>query len=89
MCLEYLHLCDLSAFVVATEDRDSVLEAHLQCHEQRDRFHAIVASVDVITHEEIVGVGWLASDFEELAQIMELTMDVTADSHWCFDLLHI
>ena len=89
MCLEYLHLCDLSAFVVTAKDRDSVLEAHLQCYEQRDRFHAIVASVDVVAHEEIVGVGWLASDFEELAQIMELTMDVTADSHWCFDLLHI
>ena len=37
----------------------------------------MAASVDKVTHKEVVGVGALASDFEELLQVEELTMDIT------------
>lgn len=34
-------------------------------------------SVDIITHEEIVALGYLSSNLEKLHQVMELPMDVS------------
>ena len=84
-----LHLCDLTAFVVATEDGDSVGVAHLEGDEKSDSLDRVVATIDVVTHEEIIGVGRLATNLEEFAQIVELTVNVTADGHWCTHLLHV
>jgi hypothetical protein len=43
-------------------------------------------SINIVAHEEVVGLGDLASDFEEFHEIMELAVDVSADddgcSHW-------
>jgi len=30
-----------------------------------------------------------STDFKELNEIMELAMNITADSHWCFDSCYI
>ena len=38
-----------------------------------------MASVDKITHKEVVGVWALASDLEELHQVLELSMNIAAD----------
>ncbi len=85
----YLHLCDLSALVVTSENGDSILEAHLKSDQKRDSLDRVVATIDVVTHKEVVGVGRLSSNLEELAQIMELTVNVTADGHWGAHLLHV
>ena len=65
--LEYLHLCDLSALVIASEDGDSILIAHLKGDEKSHRLHTVVAAIDVVTHEEVVRVGWLTTNLEKLA----------------------
>ena len=85
----HLHLSNLSALVVTAKDSDSVGVAHLECDEKSDSLDRVVATIDVVTHEEVVGVGRLTSNLEKLAQIVELTMDVTADRHWCTHLLHV
>ena len=36
-------------------------------------------SIDEITHEEVVGVGALSADLEELHQVLELSVNVAAD----------
>ncbi len=36
------------------------------------------------THEEIVGVRVRAANLKELHQVVELTVDVAANSHWAF-----
>lgn len=46
-------------------------------------FYTIEAPVHVVSHEEVVGVGQLAADFENLQQIEELSVGVSADCHWC------
>ena len=84
-----LHLCDLSALVVATQDRNSVLEAYFQCDEQSDCLDAVVAAIDVVAHEEVVGVRGLSANLEQLAQVVELAMNVTADRHRRAYLLHV
>ena len=82
-------MCDLSALVVATQDRDSVLVAYFQCDEQSDCLDTVVAAIDVVAHEEVVGVRGLSANLEQLAQVVELAMDVTADRHRRTYLLHI
>lgn len=91
MCLakKHLHLGDLTRLVVPSQDRDSVLEAHFQCDEQSDSLDTIVATIDVIAHKKIVCVGGLPTDLEKLAKIVELTVDVTADSDRGTHLLHV
>ena len=84
-----LHLGDLTRLVVAPQDSDSVLIAHLECDEQSDCLDTIVAAIDVVAHKEVVCVGRLASNLEKLAQIMELAMNVAANSHWRTHLLHV
>ena len=34
--------------------------------------YRVVASVDVVAHEEVVGIGGLATDAEELHQVVKL-----------------
>ena len=85
----YLHLCDLSALVVASQNRNSILEAYFQCNQQSDCLDTVVATIDVVTHEQVVGIGRLTANLEKLTQVVELTMNVTADGDRCTHLLHV
>jgi hypothetical protein len=82
-------LGNLSALVVTSQDSNSVREAHFKSDEKSDSLDRVVSAIDVVTHEKVVSVGRLATNFEELTQIVELTMDVTADCHWGTHLLHV
>ena len=75
--------------MITSKNGDTVLEAHLKGDQERDSLDRVVASVDVVTHEQVVGVRGLSSNLEKLAQIVELTVNVTADGHWGTDLLHV
>ncbi len=55
-----IHLCDLSAFVVATENCNSVLVAHFEGHQEGHGLHRVVAAVHIISHEQIISVRRLA-----------------------------
>lgn len=65
-----IDLGDLPRLVVTPEDGHSISVTEFQGDEQGDRLDRVVASVDVITHEEIVGVGGVASDAEELGEVV-------------------
>ena len=80
---------DLSALVVASEDGKSILEADLQCDEKSYSLDRVVATVDVIAHEQVVRVGWLSTNFEELSKVMELAVDVSADGDRSTHLLDV
>ena len=43
----------------------------------RDRFDAVVSSVDVVAHEKVICVGRLAADAEKLHEVVELAMDIS------------
>ena len=59
---------------------------YLEGDEESDGLDAVVASVHVVSHEQVVGVGGLASDPEQLHQVMELSVNVSADCYWTFYL---
>lgn len=82
-------MCDLTGLVVSAQNSDSVLIAHFESDQERHCFNGVVASVDVVTHEKVVGVWGLPTNFEKLLQVMELTVNVTADSHWRADIRHV
>lgn len=79
LVIETIRLSDLAALVVAADQRNLVRIPHFESQEQKECFNRIKASVNKVTHEEVVGPGALASHLEELHHIVELTMDVTAD----------
>jgi hypothetical protein len=62
-----LHLGDLSRLVVTSQNSDSILVADFEGDEESDGLDGVVTSVNVISHEEVVGVGGLATDLEQLA----------------------
>ncbi len=89
LVVEAVNLGDLAGLVVAPEDSDSVLEPDLERNKQGDGLDGVVASVDVVAHEEVVGLWDPAPDPEELHEVQELAMDVPAYCHRNFNGLHI
>lgn len=66
LVVEAVNLGDLSGLVVATEDGDAVAVSDLEGNEQCYGFDRVVATVDIVTHEEVVGIGRVTADAEEL-----------------------
>lgn len=89
LVIEAINLGDLSTLVVATEDSNSVLVANLQGDQKRNGLDRVVATIDVIAHEKIVGVRAVASNSEQLNEVMELTVDVSANSDGATNELNV
>jgi hypothetical protein len=71
-------LGDESRLVIASEQGDPVSIAYFEGEQHEEGLDAVPASVDVVAHENIVGVGRVASDFEEFKQVVQLSVDVPA-----------
>ena len=56
LVVEAVDLGDLPTLMVPSQDGDPAAEPHLQGHQQGHGLHAVVASVHVVPHEEIIGV---------------------------------
>jgi len=89
LIVEAVYLRDLTALVVAAEDGDAAWVANLEGDEQSDGLDAEITPVDVVAHEEIVGVRVRPADLEQLHQVVELPVDVAAHRHRAFDRLHV
>ena len=75
--------------MVSSQDCDPGAEPDLEGDEERDSLHAVVSSVHVVAHEQVVCVRRLSSDPEQLHQVMELSMNISAHSHRTFHCLDI
>lgn len=62
---------------------------YLKRNKESHCLHRIVASVHIVSHEEVVSVWRLAPDLKQLHQVMELTVDVATDCHRTSHLLHV
>lgn len=76
LVVKTVNLGDLTRLVVSSEDGHSVPISELERDEQRDRLDRVVSSVDIVAHEQVVCVGRVASDPEQLRQIVLWVRDV-------------
>lgn len=65
-----VNLSDLPGFVISSQDGYSVTISEFEGDEQGDSLDGVVASIDVIAHEEVVCVGGITAYAEELGQVM-------------------
>jgi len=81
LIVEAVHLRDLAALVVAADQRDAVRVAHLERQQKQEGLDAVEAAVDVVAEEQVVGLGAVTADTEQLLEVVELPMDIAADLH--------
>jgi len=75
--------------VVASEEGDMGWVLELQAQKELESFDGVVASVDEVSHEDVARVGNLSTFVEELEQIVELAVNVSADGDWGTHWLHV
>merc|ERR1740117_679500 len=75
--------------MIASKERHALGMSNLQQEEQLECFDAVVASIDEVTHENVVLVGHLAADVEELQKVEELAMEISTNNHWQLHWLNI
>jgi len=89
LVVEAVHLRDLATLVVASQDGYSVFVTDFQSDEKSDGLHRIIASIHVVTHEQVIRIGTPTAYLEQLHEVMELAMDVAAHGDGTSDFLHV
>ena len=62
---------------------------YLETNKQRNGLHRVIPSVNIVPHEQVVCVGRLSSDAEQLHQVVELPVDIPTHRDGTLDLLDI
>lgn len=76
----------MSALVVAAKQPQGIGVVNLERPEVENAFDGKVSTVDVIAEEKIASFGGIATDLEELHQIVILAVDITTDGNGCIHL---
>lgn len=91
LVVEAIDSVDRGALVVTSEDEEIFGVLDLVGKEQANSLKRLLTSVDVVTEEEVVGLGREATVLEESEEIVVLSVDITADlpehgqvSKWVF-----
>lgn len=67
--------------MITANQRDPLGIAHLQGKEKQERLDGMEASIDKVSHENVVCLRTVTADPEQLHQVIELAMDVAAYLH--------
>lgn len=86
LIIESINTVDGGAFMVATENEEVFGVLDFVCEEQADGFQRLLASIDVITKEEVVCLWRESTILEQTQQIIVLAVNVTADLDRSFEL---
>ena len=62
--IEAIDAVDLATLVITAQQKEVLLKLDLVCEEEDDGLKRILATIDVVTHEQIVSVGWLTTNLE-------------------------
>ena len=79
LVVESIDTVDGGTLVVATENEEVLGVLDLVCQEQADSLQRLLATVDVVAKEEVVGLRGETAVFEETQEIVVLTVDITAN----------
>lgn len=58
---------------------DTVWVTNFECQKEQERFDAVEPAVDEVAKKQVIGVGAVTTNFEELHQIEKLAVDVSAN----------
>ena len=89
LIVEAVHLGDLTDLVVSTENGQSILKTHFQGDKESNSLYGVVSAIDIISHEKVVCVWGLSAYLEKFLQVVELSVDITADRNWWAYWLHV
>lgn len=87
--IEPINLRDSARLVIAPGQSDPIGVPDLEGKQQTYSFDRIVTTIDIVSQEQVVRVGRLPSNGEELNQIVQLPMHIATDSHRGLDKLSI
>ena len=65
--------------MVSTQNEEVFRVLDLVCKEEADGLEGLLATVDVVTEEEVVSLWWETAIFEETQEVIVLAMDIAAD----------
>uniref|UniRef100_A0A182TQU7 Uncharacterized protein n=1 Tax=Anopheles melas TaxID=34690 RepID=A0A182TQU7_9DIPT len=74
---------------VQAEDLSIYQSRQRQCYQQSYGFYRIIATIDVIAHEQIVSVRRSSTYPKQLHQVVELSMNVSTYCNRAFYLLYV
>lgn len=75
--------------MISSNHSNSVRKPNFKTYKQRNRFYRIISAIYVIAQEEIIVFWQVSSNFEQLLQIIKLTMNITTNSYRSSDLMNI
>ena len=75
--------------MISAQNCYSVLEPHFQTNQKSDSLDRVIPSIDVVSHEQVVSVRRFASDLEEFHEVVELPVNISANSDRTLHWLHI
>lgn len=79
LVVETIDTVDGGTLVVSSENEEVLRVLDLVCEQQADSLKRLLASVDVVTEEQVVGIGGEATIFKETEQIVVLSVDIAAN----------
>jgi hypothetical protein len=79
LIVETVDTVDRGALVVATQNEEVFGVLDLVSEQEADSLERLLATVDVVTEEEVVGLRGETAIFEETQEIIVLTVDITAN----------
>lgn len=77
--IKAINAINSGAFVISTQYKKVFGVLDLIGEQERDHLKGLLATINIIAQEEVVGFGGEPAVLEETEQIVELTVDVTAD----------
>lgn len=85
--VESVDAVDAGALVVSAQDEEVLWVLDLVGEQEADRFERLLAAINVIAEEEVVGFWWEPAVLEQTQEVIVLSVDVTADLEGYVSLL--
>ena len=72
--------------MVASEEEEVLWVLDLVGEEEADGLEGLLSSVHIVSEEKVIGFRWESSVLKQSQQVIILTMDISTDFDWCFQL---
>ena len=89
LIIKSINLSNLSTLMISPNQSNLIPIPNLQRQKQKESLYRMEPPIDEITHENIISFWTISSDLKQLHQIIELAMDISANSYWCFNILNV